>query len=164
MGFPSGKESACNGRHTGSIPGFGKVPWRKKWLPTPVILPGKSRGQSSLVGYSPWDHKESDMPEWLKDNKWLLWSTLTKVLQLHSSTSGHFSPPLLAYLDFLDDPVVKNLPATAGDSGLIPWSGRSSGEGNGNPLQHTCLENSTDQVIWQATVHEVTKRQTQLSN
>ena len=36
----------------------GKVPWRRKWQPTPVFLPGKSRGQRSLVGYSPWAHKE----------------------------------------------------------------------------------------------------------
>ena len=40
--------------------------------------------------------------------------------------------------------VVKNLPANAGDTGLIPGSGRSPGEGNGNPLQYFCLENSMD--------------------
>ena len=34
-----------------------KIPWRKKWQPTPVFLPGKSCGQSSLMGYSPWGHK-----------------------------------------------------------------------------------------------------------
>ena len=36
------------------------IPWRRKWHPTPVLLPGKSRGWRSLVGYSPWGHKESD--------------------------------------------------------------------------------------------------------
>ena len=42
------------------------MPWRRKWQPTSVFLPGKFRhGQRSLVGYSPWDHKESDMTEWL---------------------------------------------------------------------------------------------------
>ena len=35
--------------------------WRRKWEPTPIFLPGKSHGQRSLVGYRPWDHKESDM-------------------------------------------------------------------------------------------------------
>ena len=40
-------------------------PWRKKWQPTPVFLPEKSQGQRSLVGYSPWGHKDSDMTEWL---------------------------------------------------------------------------------------------------
>ena len=42
-----------------------RIPWRRKWQPTPVLLPGKSHGQSSLVGYSPWDHKESDTTELL---------------------------------------------------------------------------------------------------
>ena len=40
-----------------------KLPWRRKWLPTPVFLSGKSHGQRSLVGYSPWGRKESDMTE-----------------------------------------------------------------------------------------------------
>ena len=39
------------------------MPWRRKWKPTPVFLPGKSHGQRSLAGYSPWGHKESDMSE-----------------------------------------------------------------------------------------------------
>ena len=44
--------------------------------------------------------------------------------------------------------VVKNLPANAGDSGLIPESGRSPGEGNGYPLQYSCLENSMGRGAW----------------
>ena len=40
------------------------TPWRRKWQPTPVFLPGELRGQKSLVGYSPWGHKESDRTEW----------------------------------------------------------------------------------------------------
>ena len=40
-----------------------KIPWRRKWQPTPVSLPGKSRGQRSLMGYSPWGHKELDTAE-----------------------------------------------------------------------------------------------------
>ena len=40
-----------------------KIPWGRKWHPTPVLLPGKSHGQRSLVGYSPWDHKELDTTE-----------------------------------------------------------------------------------------------------
>ena len=48
--------------------------------------------------------------------------------------------------------VVKNLPANAGDGGSIPGSGRSPGEGNGNPLQYSCLGNSMDGVAWPATV------------
>ena len=52
--------------------------------------------------------------------------------------------------------VVKNPPASAGDTGdvdLIPGSERSFGEGNGNPLQYSCLENPIDRGAWRATVH-----------
>ena len=62
--------------------------------------------------------------------------------------------------------VVKNPTANAGDardSGSIPGSGRSSGEGNGNPLQFSCLENPMDRGAWWATVHGVAKSWTQLS-
>ena len=48
----------------------------------------------------------------------------------------------------------------AGDLGSIPGLGRSPGEGNGNPLQYSCLANPMDRGAWQATVHEVTKSQT----
>ena len=47
----------------GFDPWIGKIPWRKEWQPTPVFLPVKPHGQTSLVGYSPWGHKESDMTE-----------------------------------------------------------------------------------------------------
>ena len=50
--------------------------------------------------------------------------------------------------------VVKNLPANAGDMGLIPGSGRFPGEGNDNPLQYSCLENSMYRGAWRATIHE----------
>ena len=46
-------------------PWVGKIPWRRKWWPTPVFWPGESHGQRSLAGYSPWGHKELDMTEWL---------------------------------------------------------------------------------------------------
>ena len=59
--------------------------------------------------------------------------------------------------------MVKNLPANSGDPGSVPGSGRSPGEGNGNPLQYSCLENSMDRGAWQDTVNGVTKKQTQLS-
>ena len=51
----------------------------------------------------------------------------------------------------------KNPPANAGVVGSIPGSGRSPGEGNGNPLQYSCLGNAMDRGAWQATVHEVAK-------
>ena len=48
-------------REIGFNPWVGKIPWRRKWQPTPVLLPGKSHGWRSLVGYSPWGRKELDM-------------------------------------------------------------------------------------------------------
>ena len=56
---------------------------------------------------------------------------------------------------FLGGSVVKSLPA--GDIGLIPGLGRSSGEGNGNPVQYSCLGNPKDRGDWQATVHGVSR-------
>ena len=56
--------------------------------------------------------------------------------------------------------IIKNPPASAGDSGdtvSIPGLGRSCGEGNGNPLQYSCLENPMDRGAWWATVHRVAK-------
>ena len=53
--------------------------------------------------------------------------------------------------------MVKNLPVSAGDVGLIPGSGRSPGGGNGNPLQYSCLENSMDTGAWQALVPGLTR-------
>ena len=58
--------------------------------------------------------------------------------------------------------VIKNPPANSGDTGLIPGSGRLHGEGNGNMLQYSCLENPMDRGVWWAMVHGVAKSQTQL--
>ena len=59
------KESTCQGRRHGFNLWVRKIPWRRKWHPTPVLLPGKSHGQRSLAGYRPWSHKESDITEQL---------------------------------------------------------------------------------------------------
>ena len=58
----------------------------------------------------------------------------------------------------------KESAGNAGDLGSIPRLGRSSGEGNGNPLQYSCLENSMDRGAWGATVHGVVKSRTPLGN
>ena len=60
--------------------------------------------------------------------------------------------------------MVKNLPASAGDTGFISWLGRSLRERNGNPLQYSCLENPVDRGAWRDTVHGVAKSQTLLSD
>ena len=63
-GGSDGEESAClQCERPGFDPLIRKIPWRSKWLPTPVFLPGKFHEQRSLVAYSPWGCKESDMTE-----------------------------------------------------------------------------------------------------
>ena len=84
--------------------------WKRQWHPTLVLLPGKSHGQRSLVGCSPWGHQESDMIE-----------------RLHF----HFSISCI-------------------------------GEGNGNPLQYSCLENSRDGGAWWAAIYGVAQSRTRL--
>ena len=59
----------------GFSPWVGKILWWRKWQPIPVFLPGEAQGQRSLVGYSPWGHKESDTTEWL--------TTLSQCLAAH---------------------------------------------------------------------------------
>ena len=83
------------------------------------------------MGYGPWGHKESDMTERLT-----LWASQ-------------------------DGAVVKNPPVgDIRDMSLIPGLERSPGEGNGNPLLYSCLENPMDRGAWWATVHRVSKSQT----
>ena len=85
--------------------------WRRQWHPTPVLLPGKSHRRRSLVGCSPWGHKESDTTERL---------------------CFHFSLSCL-------------------------------GEGNGNPLQYSCLENPRCGGAWWAAVYGVAQSWAQLT-
>jgi len=86
----------------------GKIPRRREWQPTPVFLPGESHGQRSLAGYSPCSHTESDTTEWLSPS--LSWGTkFTQKLNW----------------GFPGGSVVKNLPASAGDTDSIPDLGRS---------------------------------------
>ena len=61
------------------------------------------------------------------------------------------------YLGFPHSSVSKESACNAGDPVLIPGLGRSSGEGNGNPLQYSCLENPMDRGAWQATVHGIAR-------
>ena len=67
------------------------------------------------------------------------------------------------HMGFFSGSGVKNLPAYAGVASLIPGSGRSPAEGNGNPLQYSCLGNPMDRGAWQATFHGVMKSWTRLS-
>src|SRR5574337_38816 len=96
----------------GFDPSVRKIPWRRKWKPTPVLLPGKSHGWRSLAGFSLWGRKELDTTERL-----------------------HFR-----------------------------FSLSCIGEGNGNPLQCSCLENPMDGGAWKAAVHGVAEGRTRLSD
>ena len=74
------------------------------------------------------------------------------------------SQGLIILKGFPDGSGSKESTCNVGDLSSIPWVGGSPGEGNGNPLQRSCLENSMDRGAWQATVHGVTKSWTQVSD
>ena len=95
--------------------------------------------------------------------------TLKRLSGIHRSVFRfHFGKyGITKTVSYKGGPVVKNLLANtgdAGDQGSISSSGRSPGEGNGNPLQYSCLENSMGRGDWWATVHGVAKCRTQLCN
>ena len=100
----------------------------------------------------------------------LVWKIPWSVYSMGSQRVGHnwgVSLSLYRRLGNRVAAVVKNLPDNAGDprdAGLIPRSGRFPGVVNGNPVQYSCLENSTDRGAWRATVHEVAKSQTGLNS
>ena len=141
-----------------------------------VGLASRRLGDHCNLGVSLWI---ANRPRSLLTYAWS-YVVLFRALRLPSSTRWHhpFFPSLRAghigHLDgekveiitvalnrscmgFPGDSVVKNPPADAGDSGLIPGSRRSPGGGNGNPLQFSCLGNPMDRGTWQVTVHGVTK-------
>ena len=75
LGFLGGsdtEELPCNAQTSGFSLWIGKIPWRREWLSTPVVLSGEFHEQRSLVGYCPWGHQESDTTEQLtqKHTKW----------------------------------------------------------------------------------------------
>jgi len=76
MDFPGGSDGKASVYNVGYL---GSIPWRRKWQSTPVLLPGKSHGQRSLVGYSPWGRKESDTTEQLHFHFHCVYNTLKAV-------------------------------------------------------------------------------------
>ena len=86
-----------------------------------------------------------------------LYSTIRSFLFFHLECA------FMLVMDFPCCSEVKASTCNMGDLGSIPGSGRSLGEGNGNPLQYSCLENPMDKEAWWATVHAVAKSQTRLS-
>ena len=106
--------------------------------------PGVGDGQGSLTCCSPWGHKESDMTEWQ------IWAEL-------KSRRASMCPALKGFPGGSDG---KESACSAEDAGSIPGLGRSPGEGNGSPLQHSCLENSMDKGAWRDMVHGVEESNT----
>ena len=74
-----------------------------------------------------------------------------------STAKLRYLSPCIGLLGFPGGAAVKSLPASAGDTGSIPGSGRSPGEGSGSPLQYSCLGNPMDRGAWPAAVHRVTR-------
>ena len=80
---------------------LGKIPWRRKWQPTPVLLPGKFHGQRRLVSYSPWSRKESDTTERFHSLTHLILDILLLIdifvpnsqTEAHSDSTTHPMPP-----------------------------------------------------------------------
>ena len=154
--------------------------WRRQWQPTPVLLPGKSHGRRSLVGCRPWGCEESDMTERIHfyfslscieegngnplqcsclenprdGGAW--WAAVYGVAQSWTRLKWLSSSSLL-YMASLGGSMVKKPHASATDSNSVPGLVRSIGEGNGNPLQYSCLGNPTDRGARWATVHGVAK-------
>ena len=89
---------------------------------------------------------------------------LQSVGSQESDTTQRLNNSIWCYEGFPGGSEVKASACNAGDLGSIPGSGRSPGEGNGNPLQYSCLENPKDRGAWWASVHGVAKSRTRLSD
>ena len=114
-------------RRPGFDPWVGKMPCRRERLLTPVFWPGEFHGL-----YNP--------KSWMQLSLSVQQNTVILTLYLYGTLGGSYS---------------KVSVCNAGDPGSIPGSGRSPGEGNGNPLQYSCLVNPMDREACQATVHGV---------
>ena len=91
-GFPGSsdsKESVCNAGDASSLPGLGRSPEEGNGQPIPVFLPGEFHGERSLVGYSSWGHKESDVTERLRHTPSDTWNILCPVAFFHTPRKDH---------------------------------------------------------------------------
>ena len=143
-GFPGGSEGKSICLQCGRFrfdPWIGKIPWKRKWQPAPVLLPGKSHGQRSPAGYSQSMGLQRVGHDW-------------------ATSLSFFS----CCMSFPGGSGVKNPPPNAGDEDSIPGSGKSPGEGNCNPLQYSCLGNPKDREARLTAVHGVAKSVTRLTN
>ena len=150
-----GKESACNMGDPGSIPGSGRYP---------------GEGSGNLLQYSCLKNPMDKGAWWAivhgitKSQIWL--NNFTFTFKLFCSSALLIFSPLGKGGDhhFAHCLVSKEYVCSVGHPGVIPRSGRSPGEGDGNPLQYSCLEKPMDKGAWWAIVHRISKSQTQLSD
>ena len=123
---------------------FAFMHWRRTWQPTPVFLPGESQGLGSPMGCRLWGRTESDTTDVTQQQQ-------HHFLQWIFPAQG-LNPGLLHLLrwqrGFPGGSDGKASARNAADPGSIPGLGKSPGEGNGNPLQHSCLENPMDGGAW----------------
>ena len=161
----------------GSIPGSGRFPWRRAWQPTPVFLPGESPwtekpgGLQSIgsqrVGHD-WSNLACTQYHSNLEVSFFLSLLFRSLIMMCLSVWGFifiFWPVCLGFLGVLRSVLLilinfgkwlgfpggsdgKASACNVGDLGSIPGSGGSPGEGNGYPLQHSCLENPMDGRAW----------------
>ena len=169
-----GKESACQcrrHRRCGFHPWSEKICWRRKWQPTPVFFPGKSYGQRRLEDYSPESQRVGH--DWankhMRPLSWGMWDLVPwpgiepGPLALEAWSLSHWTirevqlpgpqgpPARFLYISIGSSLVTQTVKASAynaGYPGSIIGSGKSPGEGNGNSLQYSCLENPMDWGAW----------------
>ena len=134
------------------------------WFPGLGRFPGEGNGNQ--LQYPCWENPM---------DRWTWWGTVHGVVNsqtwlsnwalTHTHTHTHtFNNPSQRLWASLVTQMGKECACNGGDPGSIPGFGRSPGEGNGNPLQYSCLENSMDRGAWQDAVHGVTKSWTWLSD
>ena len=133
------KESACNAGDPHSVPGLGRSP-------------GEANGY-------PLQYSCLENP--IDGGAW--WAAVYGVAQSRTQLKQLSSSSSIVHRAYPVAQMVKESACNAGDPGSIPGSGRSP-EGNCNPLQYSCLENSMDRGAWKATVHGVTKSWIRLSD
>ena len=167
--------SACEGSLGRLFHGPARLacyPWSQcsgqAWVTSPPCSPGVVGGWGQpCLNHVNWEPKKEGSPQ--KTLK----RSLPKEGQCSPAEQKHTPTPVIPCSKLCDPripggfsggSVVKNPPANVGDVGLISGSRRSPGEGNGNLLNYSCLENSIDSGVWQATVHRITKSQTRLSD
>ena len=146
------KDSPANAgdRRLDFDPWVGKIPWRRKWQPTPIFLPGESHGQRSLAGYSPWGQKESDTTERLHLLTHLEWGVLYDEFNYGFFFPFFFSIALIkvkvlvAQLCLtLGNPMDCSLPGSSVheilQSRILEWIAVPFSRGSSRPRDRTCI-------------------------